>query len=79
MRMLLLVILVQGCIYGSHRKPLRPPPTDPYDPFKDNEFVLLAKTVTRIFNLGHCWTPGVIELAMDVYTPHPSPDCEQLQ
>jgi len=46
MRTLLLVILVWGCIYGSHGKPLSPPPTDPNDPFKDNEFVLLAKALS---------------------------------
>jgi len=56
--MLLLVILVCGCIYGSHGKPLPPPPTDPYDPFKDNEFVVLAKAVSRTFNLSHCWVYG---------------------
>jgi len=27
MRMLLLVVLVRGCVYGSHGKPIPPPPT----------------------------------------------------
>lgn len=58
MRMLFLIILIQTCVYESDGKPIPLPSPDPYDPFKDNEFVLLAKAVSRTFNLCHCWVCG---------------------
>jgi len=58
MHMLFFIILVQGCFYESHRRPIRPRPTDPYDVRRDNEFVLLAKAVNGTFNLSHCWVCG---------------------
>jgi len=58
MRMLCLTILVRGCIYESDRRPIPPPPTDPCDPFRDNEFVLLAKAVNQTSNMSHCWVCG---------------------
>ena len=32
--------------------------TSLYDPFEENEFVLLAKTISKTFNLSHCWVCG---------------------
>ena len=46
MHMLFLIILVRGCIYESNGRPVPPLPTDPCDPFRDKEFVLLAKAVS---------------------------------
>jgi len=71
-RMLFLIILVRGCTYESNRRSIPSPPTDPYDPCKDNEFVLLAKAVSRTFNLSHCWVcGGPLELSSWPWTSTP--------
>ena len=53
--MLFVVILVWGCTYKSSGGRIPSPSPDPFDPFKENELVLLAKAVSRALNLSHCW------------------------